>query len=139
MQLPDELVRKQVERGAIFLSGIFLNIDHPKFFVVVGVSADAVAGFFFVNSNINRYIQGKPALLAMQMPMKHAVYNFLKYDSFLSATSIERVPVHVLTDTIKNGSTKLVGHLQPDDLNLLLEAARSSRLFSKFEKQKFLY
>jgi hypothetical protein len=38
-----------VERGQILYSNIFANIDHPKFFVVVGVTEDEVAGFFYIN------------------------------------------------------------------------------------------
>lgn len=40
MELPSELVKILVERGQILYSNIFANIDHPKFFVVVGVTED---------------------------------------------------------------------------------------------------
>lgn len=53
MELPVNLVSTLIERGQILHSDIFDDIDHPKFFVVIGVSDKEVAGFFYINSNIN--------------------------------------------------------------------------------------
>ena len=46
MELPADLMNVFVERGQILHSDIFENIDHPKFFVIVGVTDDEVAVFF---------------------------------------------------------------------------------------------
>lgn len=46
MELPADLMNVFVERGQILHSDIFENIDHPKFFVIVGVTDDEVAGFY---------------------------------------------------------------------------------------------
>lgn len=139
MEVPAELVRLRITRGVILLSALFEDIDHAKFFVVVGVSEESVAGFFFVNSNINRYIDGKQELLSMQMPMRRSRYPFLKYDSFLSATRIERLPVSRIVESVKQGETEIKGQLADEDLELLLTTARASRLFSAVEKRRFLY
>ena len=67
---------------------MFEEIDHGKFFVIVGISGDCVAGFFFINSNIHPSLYRKPEQLALQYPMRQADYPFLRYDSFLCATNI---------------------------------------------------
>lgn len=82
MDFPLELAENLIERGVILHSDIFPDIDHGKFFVVIGVDEDFVAGFFFINSNINRAIWNKQEQLAMQYPMRKADYDFLRYDSF---------------------------------------------------------
>ena len=88
MELPTSLIERTIRRGTIIHSYGFTDIDHGKFFVVVGISGDCLVGFFFINSAINRMIFGKQRLLDMQYPMKQADYPFLRYDSFLCANNI---------------------------------------------------
>lgn len=45
MELPQSLHKHFVQRGSILHSEIFEDIDHGKFFAVIGVSDDMVAGF----------------------------------------------------------------------------------------------
>lgn len=45
MEIPDLLIESKIDRGVILHSTMFENIDHGKFFVVVGINADYVAGF----------------------------------------------------------------------------------------------
>lgn len=56
MELPTILIEEVVRRGQILYSDIFEEIDHAKFFVVIGVTEDAIAGFFYINSEINRAV-----------------------------------------------------------------------------------
>lgn len=70
MEIPDLLIESKIDRGVILHSTMFENIDHGKFFVVVGINADYVAGFFFINSNINIHIKDKQEQLDMQYPLK---------------------------------------------------------------------
>ena len=46
MELPIALTENLIERGAILHSDIFADIDHGKFFAIIGVDKDFVAGFF---------------------------------------------------------------------------------------------
>ena len=118
---------------------MFENIDHGKFFVVVGINADYVAGFFFINSNINIHIKDKQEQLDMQYPLKKEDYSFLKYDSFLSATRIEKIPRSKIVDTIHTGITNIIGTMKQEHMDELLEKARESILFSKQQVKQFLY
>ena len=94
MDIPAEILAENgIKRGVILHSNIFDDIGHGKFFVVVGVTKDYIAGYFFINSNIHKYIQSKPEQLDMQYIMKHNDYDFLRYDSFLSAVKVNEIPV----------------------------------------------
>lgn len=139
MIIPAPLLEKSIKRGAILHSEIFEDIDHGKFFAVMGVSDDMVAGFFFINSRIHPIIMSRPEQLAMQYPLKHSDYGFLKYDSFLSATAIRKIPIARLARTIADGKTCHVGQLTQEDLAAILDACRSSRLFRESDKRKFFY
>ncbi len=140
MDIPiDILAKSGIQRGTILHSTLFEYIDHGKFFVIVGVTKNSVAGYFFVNSNINRYIQSKPEQLAMQCFLKHSDYKFLDYDSFLSAVKINEISCEKLAKSIIDGITKIVGVLRDEDMDNLLEKARNSKLFSKKEKEMYFY
>lgn len=88
MELPAELLDTLVYRGQILHSDIFEDIGHAKFFVVIGVSSDSVAGFFYINSEINRFINNKDEQLLMQYPLFQCDYSFLSHDSYICATNI---------------------------------------------------
>jgi len=139
MILPASLHEKFIKRGAIPHSEIFEDMGHGKFFAVMGVSDDMVAGFFFINSRIHPIIMSRPEQLAMQYPLKHTDYGFLKYDSFLCATAIRKIPLSKLAETVTDGKTTYVGDLTDNDLAAVLEACRASQLFRGSDKRKFFY
>ncbi len=66
MELPVQLIQRGIERGSILLSDSFEDIDHAKFFAIVGVYEDRIAGFFFINSRIHPIVQAKPEQFIMQ-------------------------------------------------------------------------
>lgn len=139
MELPVELLQQGVRRGSILLSDSFEDIDHAKFFAVMGVYEDKIAGFFFINSRIHSIIQNKPEQFAMQYLLRKRDYDFLRYDSFLGANELLTRSVSDITKTIQNGQTSLVGQLTDEDLNTVLDACRQSKLFSAKEKRQFFY
>ena len=139
MELPVELLQQGVRRGSILLSDSFEAIDHAKFFAVMGVYEDKIAGFFFINSRIHPIIQNKPEQFAMQYLLRKRDYDFLRYDSFLGANELLTRSVSDITKTIQNGQTSLVGQLTDEDLNTVLDACRQSKLFSAKEKRQFFY
>lgn len=139
MEIPTSLLEQKIDRGTILHSSMFENIDHGKFFVIIGVTTEYIAGFFFINSNINKYIESKPKQFAMQYPMRKADYAFLHYDSFLSAVRIEKISCSYLAETIKSGITTFVGTMKDEHIEELLEKARTSELFSKHQIKQFLY
>ncbi len=139
MDLPVQLLRQGVKRGSILLSDSFEDIDHAKFFAVIGIYEDMIAGFFFINSRIHPIVQAKPEQFAMQYQLRKRDYDFLRYDSFLGANELLTRPVSDLIKTMINGQTSIVGQLTDGDLNAVLEACRKSKLFSAKEKRQFFY
>lgn len=139
MELPAILLDTLVYRGQILHSDIFENIDHAKFFVVIGVSSNSIAGFFYINSEINRFINNKDEQLLMQYPLFQCDYSFLSHDSYICATNIVKLPKSIIVESIKSKRTKAVASLQPEHLEAILQKVRNSRLFSKKEKNEFFY
>lgn len=138
MELPVSLIESSVDRGSI-LHGPFHGIDHQKFFVVIGVTEECVAGFFYINSAINRNINKKPGQLRMQYPIHREDYTFLARDSYICATEIQRIPRNRLSNGIAAGDVLIKGTLKEEHLNDLLNLTRNSNLFTANEKKLFLY
>ncbi len=139
MEIPLQLLSVHIDRGAILHSYGFEDIDHGKFFVIVGVSKEMVAGFFYINSNINRYIYSKPELFAMQCPIKKEDYPFLKYDSFICGSDLIKLPKSIIVRQLQEDKAQFVGRLKDDDMTMLLEAARKSEIFNKADIRSFFY
>ena len=139
MDLPLELLNQTIERGTILLSDSFADIDHAKYFVIIGVYEDKIAGFFFINSRIHPIIFKKPAQLEMQFLLKKQDYDFLRYDSYLGANEILIRDISVLSESIKDGQTQIIGKLFEKDMFRVLEACRNSDLFTPKEKRQFFY
>lgn len=136
MELPISVITQNIQRGDILLSD-FDGIDHRKFFVVMGVSEDRICGFFFINSNIQRIIFNKQELLDMQYPLKHADYPFLKYDSFLCASSVIERSVDVISSGINDGTTTIIGRLKDEHVKDVIDMVRKSKVISNKQKQMF--
>lgn len=137
MELPASAIEKIIRRGTILHSTFFEEIDHGKFFVVIGVWEDYVAGFFFINSNIHASLMKKREQLALQYPLRHKDYSFLRYDSFLCATNIIKRSCKEIANSIETQETTIIGELLPHHLNEVLEMVRASKLFSNIDKKRF--
>ena len=138
MEIPLSLVESTIGRGDILLSE-FDGIDHRKFFVVMGVSEDKVCGFFFINSNIHPAIFNKQEQLNMQYPLRHSDYEFLKYDSFLCASSVIERKLSDISKGIKNRTTMLIGKLKEEHVAEVLTMVRASKIISDRHKRMYFY
>lgn len=136
MDLPISAITLSIQRGDILLSD-FDGIDHQKFFVVMGVSEDAICGFFFINSNIHRAIFNKQELLNLQYPLRHKDYPFLRYDSFLCASSVIERSVSSISEDISQGTTTIIGRLKEEHITDVVEMVRASDVISAIHKRKY--
>ena len=109
----------------------------PKFFVIIGESETHVIGYFFINSNINNYVQRRKDFYDMQMPIKRNKYSFLKYDSFIGAHELNMIDKSLLAEELASGETSIKWCLNIEDMDRLLEAAKASDLFSPYEKDTY--
>ena len=138
MDIPVSLIEGSIGRGDILLSE-FDGIDHRKFFVVMGVSEDKVCGFFFINSNIHPAIFNKQEQLDLQYPLLHRDYEFLKYDSFLCASSVIERRVADISEGIRNCTTQVIGKLKEEHVADVLAMVRGSKVISERHKRMFFY
>ena len=138
MDIPVTLVEGSISRGDILLSE-FDGIDHRKFFVVMGVSKDKVCGFFFINSNVHPAIFNKQEQLNLQYPMLHRDYEFLKYDSFLCASSVIERKLIDIAEGIKEGTTSIIGRMKDEHVSDVLEMVRTSKVISERHKEIYFY
>lgn len=139
MQLPESLYNTVIKRGQILHSENFVDIGHGKFFVIIGITDDSIVGFFFINSNVNKYLFNKPELLAMQYPMRKEDYGFLRYDSFLCATKILKLNKQDIVSGLQNGTVQIISQLIQEHLDDVLSMVRNSDLFKEREKRLFFY
>lgn len=138
MDIPITLIEGNIGRGDILLSE-FDGIDHRKFFVVMGVSEEKVCGFFFINSNIHPAIFNKQEQLNLQYPMLHRDYEFLKYDSFLCASSVIERKLIDIAEGIKEGTTSIIGKMKDEHVSDVLKMVRASKVISDRHKKIFFY
>jgi len=136
MDIPVSLIESRIGRGDILLSE-FDGIDHQKFFVVMGVSEEKVCGFFFINSNINPAIFNKQEQLNLQYPLMHRDYEFLKYDSFLCASSVIERKLTDISEGIKNGTTSIIGKMKEEHVTDVVEMVRTSKVISERHKRMY--
>ncbi|MDR2358177.1 MAG: hypothetical protein LBD87_00055 [Prevotellaceae bacterium] len=135
---PAILSKALIRRGVLLHAEEFDHIDHGKFFVIIGENEQGFVGFFFINSNINNYVKSRPDFMDMQMPIKHSNYpDILSYDSFIACHALSQIPKIKLAQQIECGAAQFKGTLLTEDLELLLENLRSSKLYSKVEKETF--
>lgn len=138
MEIPISLVEESIKRGDILLSE-FDGIDHRKFFVVMGVSKVKVCGFFFINSNIHPAIFNKLEQLNLQYPLLHRDYEFLKYDSFLCASSVIERRLSDIVEGIHNRTTQVIGCLKEEHIEDVIRMVRTSKVISERHKQLYFY
>lgn len=129
---------KAVCRGDIF-HRYFTTTRPPKykFFVVVGEDEDNYVGYFFINSNINRFVAKQQELADMQMPIKPTDYPFLTHVSFIDGHELSLLKKAELIEELSTGKTQIKGRIRTDDMERLLNAALNSPLFSAKEKIYF--
>lgn len=139
MDLPTPIIESTITRGTILFSTIFEEIDHGKFFVIIGISDEYVAGFFFINSHIHPAVFNKEDQLNMQYVMRKADYSFLQYDSYLCATNVITRTRKELAESMKRNQTSIIDTMRKEHIDEVLDMVRNSRLFSNIEKRRYFY
>lgn len=137
MELPSGLVKARLRRGDILHSEQIEGIDHGKFFAVIAVTEIEVVGYFFINSIIHPMLDGKPELLQLQYRLAQADYTFLRYDSWLCASSLKKIRLDELVIQLQDGKAKIIDRLTPTDLEEVLKRVRASKIYSPKDKKLF--
>ncbi len=75
----------------------------------------------------------------MQNPLLHCDYSFLKYDSFLCASSVIERSLKDIAEGISNHTTMVIGRLRDEHINDVVEMVRASKVISERHKQLYFY
>ena len=129
---------RAVSRGDIY-HRYFSTTTPPKhkFFVIVGETDKAFVGYFFINSNINRYVARNKYMQDMQFPVKAEDYPFLEYTSFIAGHELAYLDKQDLIDELSIGKAQFKGRLQEQHVDMILKTALHSPLFSERDKELF--
>lgn len=129
---------KSIRRGSV-LHRWFGSTTPPKnkFFVVIGEDENRIIGYFFINSNVSKFISRNSRYLEMQMHIKRSDYPFLSHDSFIDAHELKYLDKADIMAELQSGKTTHKGTLADEDMERLLASLRESALYSKHIKEKF--
>ena len=129
----NNLLRNTLSRGNVFL-GEFKGIEHKKFFIIIGLSKDKLClCSVYINSSIPNFILNKQELLNLQVPIKGAKYDFLKYDSFVSCNTQLKYEFKDIKNWIDSGICQYIGEIDNDDLNNITSTLVESGLLTQNE------
>jgi hypothetical protein len=128
-----KLFKQSLNIGDVFLKE-FEGIDHPKFFIVAGISEDRIfLCSIYINSGIHPSIMHKQYLLELQVPLKKQNNPFLKYDSFANCSTPIPMELEPLSQWVSEDSCKVIGSINDSDLNSIVNALKNSGLLSEEE------
>lgn len=128
-----KLLKQSLSAGDVFLKK-FEEIDHPKYFIVAGISKDRIfLCSIYINSRIHPSIMIRQQLLELQIPLKKENNPFLKYDSFACCSSPIPMESEPLGKWVSDGSCKVIGRVFKDDLNTIVKTLKNSGLLSEEE------
>lgn len=77
-------------------------------------------------------------MLAMQYPMQKSDYGFLRYDSFLAAQELLKIPISKIESDMEKWQTIFKSLMKEEHVNEVLQMARHSKLFKPKDKKNFL-
>jgi hypothetical protein len=66
-------------------------------------------------------------------------YSFLDHASYIVATTVTPISKEILVKSIKDNHTSIKGELSNKDLEGLLAKLRSSKLYSKHDKERYFF
>lgn len=67
----------------------------------------------------------------------HRDYEFLKYDSFLCASSVIESKLTDISEGIKNGTTSIIGKMKEEHVTDVVEMVRTSKVISERHKRMY--
>jgi hypothetical protein len=128
-----KLFKRSLKTGDVFLKE-FEGIDHPKFFIVSGISQDRMfLCSIYINSKIHPSVMLRQHLLELQVPLKKQNNPFLKYDSFANCSTPIPMESEPLIQWVSDHSCKVIGSIYKDDLISIVDALKNSGLLSEEE------
>jgi len=114
-------------------SKYIINPD-DKFCVIVHVDPFVV---FYVNSNINDYVQKRPYLKDKQIKLSSGYYKFFTHDSYIDCSKLEfKITLKEFIDQVmaRNGYYGIRQLLRQNELKKIVKVVTKYKGFSPIEK-----
>ena len=75
----------------------------------------------------------------MQYPLLRRDYEFLKYNSFLCASSVIERRVEDISQGISNRTTQVIGRMKEEHIADVVQMVRESKVISERHKRLYFY
>lgn len=131
------LFGQSLNTGEVFLKK-FEGIDHPKFFIIAGISKDRISVCsVYINSHIHPSIMQKQKLLDLQILLKKQNNSFLKYDSYVNCSDYISMKLNAISNWIADRSCKVIGSINDEELKSIRETLINSGLLTGEQIEEF--
>ena len=132
-----KLYLSTLNKGDVLLKD-FQESDHLKYFVIAGMNEEKVfVCSVFINSQIHPSLLKKPKLLGLQIPIEKNKNNFLRYDSYANCAYPIKLEGTQIASQINDGSCKIIGSIDAEDLTKIQNALKSSGLLTEEETELY--
>jgi hypothetical protein len=141
--LPEEDRERYVDRslkpGQVLY--LFCEFTHPpKDKYVLLVCRTDPPMLFIVNSEIPRFVQARPELLASQVKLSPGDYPFLDHDLFLDCSNvINSLDEDAIRNQLLADLSRLKGELHQRTKAQIIEAVRRSRTVSEADRELIVH
>lgn len=130
-----EILRK-IQRGLV-IKGYVRGVDHPKYYILVGITRDSKTAYsFFISSEQSLIIITKPHLAHLQIEIRPRSYDFLPKSSpsYINCLNMyEQDSFNMINGLIENPS-KIQGYLTPKHLYEVIQATHNNPTLSPDQK-----
>ena len=111
-----------------------LDITYPKMAIVIGED-DTLCCFCLINSKRRTNL----AKREFQVELLLENNSFLDYNSFVDCAEVHLIPKASVNETWKNGKIKILGNLNNNDIEEVLNKGRSERNIILTPKKKSFF
>ena len=131
------LISSQIQPGAVFF--IFdQNTQKDKFIVILGIDTHKIiVGSLYINSEINPNVIRTKEQKSRQFKLKCSDYPFLKYDSYIDTSYIQKRRYANLIDILVAKKGVWQGEIKERDFDYLRSIMSVSRIISTADKRDF--
>ena len=128
--------RKLTPGRVLYILCDFTNPPKPKYLVLVCPDTQPRPLLFVVNSRISDYLRKRPYLLACQVTLRAADYDWLRHDSYIDCSNvIENLELATITSQMVNDTNCIKGELNADTCSQIVAAVQAAKTITRKHKR----
>lgn len=130
-------VKRQLTPGRVlYVLCDFTTPRKYKYLVLMCPDAQPHPLLFVVNSRISDYLRKRPHLLACQVAIRAADYDWLRHDSYIDCSKvIEDLDLATITSRMVDDMNGIKGELDADTCSRIVAVVQAARTVSKNHKR----